>query len=89
MLLCKVIFIGLLGRSIVENNQFMTRFNSLQDLLDKLNLLQEELDKEKTWVEHLEEQNDQFRMDLSGKHTTPKLCSFAKLLPFDLTLTNT
>ena len=42
------------------------------ELLDKLDALQEELNKEKIWIEHLEEQNDQLRIDLSKVQSVDK-----------------
>ena len=46
--------------------------DQIQELLDKLDGVQEELNKERIWVKHLEEQNDQLRIDLSKVQSVDK-----------------
>ncbi|KAL5253010.1 hypothetical protein ACHWQZ_G015689 [Mnemiopsis leidyi] len=45
----------------------------VNELLEKLNVLQEELGKEKVYVQHLEDQNEQFRIDLCSVSSVEKL----------------
>ena len=45
----------------------------IAELLDKLNVCQEELENEKVYVKHLEEQNEQFRLDLSSVSSVENL----------------